>query len=134
MSMSTTNSTNAGRDPVASYDLVQDANTLCERVLNGVPGERIAYWIGLLARDRDTLASSLPPARQAELNVTADAAMRLAEAGWVHLLQERISEGSCAYIVVIRERPRTLAQPVITRRRLSHADRAMALMLGGAAA
>ena len=134
MNMSTINPTSAARDPFAPNDLVPDANTLCERVLSGVPGERIAYWIGLLARDRDTVASSLPPARQTELNITADAAMRLAEAGWVHLMQQRVAPDCCAYIAVVRPRPRTLAQPVITRRRLSPADRAMALMLGGAAA
>ena len=127
----------AGLQPIASaavMDIVPDANTLCERVLNGRPGERILYWIGLLARDRDTLASSLPSARRAELHITADAAMRLAEAGWVHLLQQRVAPDCCAYLAVVRPRPRTLAQPMITRRRLSQTDRALALMLGGAAA
>ena len=118
----------------ALMDIVPDANTLWERVLSGTPGEQIPYWIGLLARDRDTLASSLPPARRAELHITADAAMRLAETGWVHLLQQRVAPDCCAYLVVIRPRPRNVALPRITRRRLPQRDRALASLLGGAAA
>lgn len=130
---------NAGLQPIASasaamMDIVQDANTLCERVLNGQPGERIPYWIGLLARDRDTLASSLPPARRAELHITADAAMRLAEASWVHLVQQRVAPDCCAYITVVRQRPHSVAPLRITRRRLPQRNRALATLIGGAAA
>ena len=134
MNMSTTNPTSASRDPFALNDFVPDANSLHERVLSGVPGERITYWIGLLARDRDSLASSLPRERREELHITANAAMRLAEAGWLHLLQQRVAPDCCAYIAVVRPRPRNVPLLPITRRRRSQHEQTMATLLGGAAA
>ena len=122
-----------GRD-TAARELMPNANALCERVLNGRPGERILYWTGLLARDRDALASSLPVAQREDLHITAEAAMRLAEAGWVHLLQQRVDPDGCSYLAVIRPRPRSMALPRITRRRIPQRDRALAGLLGGAAA
>lgn len=130
-------------EPTASQDalpftprggVVSTENELHDRLASALPGTTIVYHVGLLARDRDRLASSLTPEQREDLNALASRAWRLAAAGWVHLVQQRVAPDCCAYIAVVRPRPRTLAQPVITRRRLSPADRAMALMLGGAAA
>jgi hypothetical protein len=87
-------------------DVVIDANALCDRVTTAAPGDAIAYFAGMLARDRDRLASRLPPEQRIELDATADYAWRLAEAGWAHLAQRRVGPECFAYLVIVRPRPR----------------------------
>ena len=119
---------------VSVLDMVADAEALRNRIIGGRPGDRITYWVGLLARDRDAQASSLLPERRAALHMTATAVMRFAEAKWVYLLQQRVAPDCCAYIAVVRHRPRSVALPPMTRRRLPQRDRALTALLGGAAA
>lgn len=88
-------------------EVVADANTLCDRVTAAMPGEAITYFVGLLARDRDRLASSLLPEQRIELNAIAACAWRLAEAGWGHLVQRRVAEDRFAYLLIVRPRPRS---------------------------
>ena len=85
---------------------VDDANALCDRVTAASPGDAITYFIGLLARDRDRLASRLDAEQRAELDTLADCAWRLADAGWVHLVQRRVGPECFAYLVIVRPRPR----------------------------
>jgi hypothetical protein len=85
---------------------VVDANALCDRVTAATPGEAITYFVGMLARDRDRLASRLSPDERIELEAIADCAWRLADAGWVHLVQHRVGPECFAYLVIVRPRPR----------------------------
>jgi hypothetical protein len=87
-------------------EIVADANALCDRVTAAAPGDAIAYFVGLLARDRDRLASRLSPERRIELDAIADCAWRLAEAGWAHLVQRRVGPECFVYLVIVRPRPR----------------------------
>ena len=85
---------------------VVDANALCDRVTAATPGDTITYFVGMLARDRDRLASRLCPDERIELEAIADCAWRLADAGWVHLVQHRVGPECFAYLVIVRPRPR----------------------------
>lgn len=87
-------------------DVVIDANALCDRVTAAAPGDAIAYFVGMLARDRDRLASRLSPEQRIEVDALADCAWRLAEAGWAHLVQRRVGPECFAYLVIVRPRPR----------------------------
>lgn len=83
-----------------------NANALCDQLMDATPGDLIAYHLGFLARDRDKLLSRLQQERRLELHALASYAMRLAEAGWLHLLQRRVGQSQFVYFVVVRPRPR----------------------------
>lgn len=87
-------------------DVVLTENGLCDRYADASPGDVIVYHIGLLARDRDRLASSLAPDARAELDRVADRVWAMAAQGLVHLLQRRVAPGRLAYLAVARPRPR----------------------------
>ena len=89
----------------ALLDVVLTENDLCDRFADASPGEGIVYHIGLLARDRDKVASELPPERREELEAVARRVWAMAEAGLGHLLQRRMAEGRCAYLLIVRPRP-----------------------------
>lgn len=98
-------STTAAR-PLASYHLdVLSEDAFCDRVALAVPGSVITYHLGLLARDRDHLASSLAPEQRQALNAIAGRAWKLAAAGWAHLVQRRVGEACFAYQLVVSRRP-----------------------------
>ncbi|WP_137179246.1 hypothetical protein [Roseomonas sp. AR75] len=86
-------------------DAVLTENDLCDRYADASPGEAIIYHIGLLARDRDKVASELAAERRAELELVARRVWAMAEAGLGHLLQRRVAPGCCAYLLVVRPRP-----------------------------
>jgi hypothetical protein len=88
-------------------DVVLTENALCDRVADAAPGDAIIYHIGLLARDRDKVASELPAERSAELEAVARRVWAMAEAGLGHLLQRRVAPERCAYLLVVR--PRSLS-------------------------
>ncbi|WP_146217134.1 hypothetical protein [Falsiroseomonas bella] len=69
------------------------------------PGQVIIYHRGELARDRDRYASELPEQQRIELDVVANYAWRLADAGWCHLLQRREAPNCFLYLLVLRPRP-----------------------------
>ena len=52
-------------------DVVLTENGLCDRYADASPGEAIVYHIGLLARDRDKVASELLPERREDLEAVA---------------------------------------------------------------
>jgi hypothetical protein len=86
-------------------DVVLTENGLCERYADASPGDAIVYHLGLLARDRDKAASELPPARREDLDRVARRVWAMAEAGLGHLVQRRVAEGRCAYLLIVRPRP-----------------------------
>lgn len=89
----------------ALLDVVLTENGLCDRFADASPGEGIVYHIGLLARDRDKVASELPPERREDLEAVARRVWAMAEAGLGHLVQRRVAEGRCAYLLIVRPRP-----------------------------
>lgn len=91
------------RAPQQPDAMTEDA--FCDRVALAAPGSVITYHIGLLARDRDHLASSLAPEQRQALNAVAGRAWKLAAAGWAHLVQRRVGESRFAYQLVISRRP-----------------------------
>ena len=86
-------------------DVVLTENGLCDRYADASPGDAIVYHIGLLARDRDKVASELSPERREDLEAVARRVLAMAEAGLGHLVQRRVAEGRCAYLLVVRPRP-----------------------------
>lgn len=86
-------------------DVVSTENGLHDRIADAVPGTAIVYHVGLLARDRDRLATNLTPQQRDELNALASRAWRLAEAGWADLVQRRVGDACFAYLLVVRRRP-----------------------------
>ncbi len=86
-------------------DAVLTENGLCDRYADASPGEAIVYHIGLLARDRDKVASELSAERRVDLEAVARRVWAMAEAGLGHLVQRRVAEGRCAYLLIVRPRP-----------------------------
>ena len=91
-------------DLAALLDLVLDENALCDRFADAAAGDAITYHIGMLARDRDKVATKLLPERRDELELVARRALAMAEAGLCHLLQRRMDTECFAYILVVRPR------------------------------
>ena len=91
-------------DLAALLDLVLDENTLCDCFADATASDAITYHIGMLARDRDKVATKLPPERRDELELVARRALAMAEAGLCHLLQRRMDTECFAYILVVRPR------------------------------
>ena len=91
-------------DLAALLDLVLDENALCDRFADAAAGDAITYHIGMLARDRDKIATKLLPERRDELELVARRALAMAEAGLCHLLQRRMDTECFAYILVVRPR------------------------------
>ena len=86
-------------------DIALDENDLCDRFADAAPGDAIIYHVGLLARDRDKVASELPPHRRDDLEAVARRVMAMAEAGLGHLVQRRVAPMRCAYLLVVCRRP-----------------------------
>jgi hypothetical protein len=65
-------------------------DVMLDWVANSETGARLVYHTGFLVRDRD-----------GDVNVSAAARMaeRLRQLGYVNLLQRRIDENSCEYII-----------------------------------
>jgi hypothetical protein len=95
----------ADRLHASDLSIPSDANALCERVMAASPRDVIIYHRGELARDRDRHASELPEQQRIELDVVANYAARLADAGWCHLLQRREAPNCFLYLLVMRPRP-----------------------------
>jgi hypothetical protein len=92
-------------DEAVLLDVVLSENALCDRFADAMPGEAIMYHLGLLARDRDKVASELPAEHREDLEVVARRVWAMAEAGLGHLVQRRVAEGRCAYLLIVRPRP-----------------------------
>ena len=88
-------------------DVALTENTLCDRFADAAPGDALTYHIGLLARDRDRLASALDQEAREDLEAVARRAWKLAEAGLAHLAQRRLAEERFAYLLIVRPRPRS---------------------------
>lgn len=92
-------------------DPVMSEKDLCDRIAIAQAGTSIQYHIGLLARDRDRLASALSPEDRVALDATADRAWKLAAAGLACLVQRRVANGRCAYLLIVCKRPVNARDP-----------------------
>jgi hypothetical protein len=91
--------------PLLAMHHVADANALTDWLVDAKAGEQAVYHCGHLASDLAPGSSGLSQQRRRELAVLAQAAWRLAEGGLVHLVQRRVDETACAYLVIARRRP-----------------------------
>ena len=76
------------------------AAALSAWVARASPGERLEYHRGFLSIDRVKGTSSLKEAERRKVAAVADHARALAEAGQLHLLQERQADGDYSYWAV----------------------------------
>jgi hypothetical protein len=90
--------------PLLAMHHVADANALTDWLIDARPGAHAVYHCGHLASDLATGSTGLTQQRRHELAVLAQAAWRLGERGLVHLVQRRVDENACAYLVVARRR------------------------------
>jgi hypothetical protein len=79
-----------------------DANALTDWLVDAAPGARAIYHEGHLAGDLSPFNRTLSSEQRSELAMLASAAWRLCERGLVHLVQQRIAAGTCAYLVIAR--------------------------------
>lgn len=86
--------------------VVRNANEFCDRLASAGPGEVIPYYVGLLGFDRYPGSRVLSAAARLELNVLANRALQLADAGRVDLVQRRIGPERFAYLAIVRQWPR----------------------------
>lgn len=89
---------------LATLRRLADANALTDWLVDAAPGERAIYHEGHLAADLSPFSRTLSSEQRSELAMLASAAWRLCERGLVHLVQQRIAAGTCAYLVIARPR------------------------------
>ena len=87
----------------------------CDRLADAVPNEAIAYHVGMLARDRYWPLSKLPEDQRVALGAIANRALKLAEAGRVHLVQRRIAEERFVYLAIVRPQPRRALRAMLVK-------------------
>jgi hypothetical protein len=95
---------------VALYSI--DSAAFTAWLLRAEPGERLTYWRGYLAVDASPLASQLSGEERLRLEGVSDLAWRMAQKGWVHLLQQRHGAGDFSYVAVLRPQAQVLARSV----------------------
>lgn len=78
----------------------------CGWVGQAAPGDRLEYHRGFLVLDTFALFTRLDDTARAELGKLASRAFWAAEAGLVHLVQERVGPDEFAYIAIARPKPR----------------------------
>lgn len=91
--------------PLLALPYVADANALTDWLIDARPGAQAVYHCGHLASDLAPGSRTLTQQRRRELAVLAQAAWRLGERGLVDLVQRRVDETACAYLVIARRRP-----------------------------
>lgn len=87
----------------------------CDRLAEAVPNEAITYHVGMLARDRYWPLSKLPEDQRVALGAIANRALKLAEAGRVHLVQRRIAEERFVYLAIVRPQPRRVLRAMLVK-------------------
>jgi hypothetical protein len=109
-----------GRDAgaFAGTTLQMMPDDFCGWLAKAFPGDASAYYRGHLGRDRCRSTTTLSERDRQALIVLARQAMRAAEHGRVHLVQQRHGDGDYSYIAVKRchrERHRShFARPIPT--------------------
>lgn len=73
---------------------------LCVWVADAKPGTRIIYYTGHLSRDRLPHNEGYSEAVRRKIGELGNAAWKLGDENWVHLIQRRVSMGCWEYIAV----------------------------------
>ena len=81
-----------------------DEIALCAWVAHAEPGEALAYHRGLLAIDRGPPGQPFLSPEALTLAKTGNMAMKLAERGFVHLVQRRLAPDQFLYLAIARPR------------------------------
>jgi len=81
-----------------------DEIALCAWAAHAEPGEALVYHRGLLAIDRGPPGQSLLSPEALTLAKTGNMAMKLAERGFVHLVQRRLAPDQFLYLAIARPR------------------------------
>ena len=81
----------------------------CGWVGQAVPGDRLEYHRGFLVLDAFPVISKLADPDRKRLALLGTRAFWAAEAGLVHLVQERIGPDQFAYIAIARPKPKAAA-------------------------
>ena len=84
---------------------ISSEEDLCAWVSLAEPGEAIEYHRGFLCIDRCGADRFGAPIDAASLTRLANRALALAEAGFVHLIQQRIEAETFSYLAIARPRP-----------------------------
>jgi hypothetical protein len=95
---------------VALYSI--DSAAFTAWLLRAEPGERLTYWRGYLAVDASPLASQLSGEERLRLQEVSDLAWRMAQKGWIHLVQQRHGASDFSYVAVARRREQVNARAV----------------------
>lgn len=90
--------------PAGASTVLIDEATLCALVADASASTTITYYVGHLAHDRLPVTQALEPLACRALSAVANRALRLAEAGWAHLVQRRLGPDCWAYLLVVRSR------------------------------
>lgn len=81
-----------------------DEIALCAWVAHAEPGEALVYHQGRLSIDRGPPGQPFLSTQARALGKTGDMAMKLAERGFVHLVQRRLSPDQFLYLAIARPR------------------------------
>ena len=81
-----------------------DEIALCAWVAHAEPGEALAYHRGLLAIDRGPPGQPFLSPEARAVAKTGNMAMKLAERGFVHLVQRRLAPDQFLYLAIARPR------------------------------
>ncbi len=79
--------------------------SLCSWLSQAAHGDVLEYHRGFLAVDRMPFGNPMAPEAREELARTSARAMRLAERGFVHLVQRRLGPDRFSYLAIARPRP-----------------------------
>jgi len=82
--------------------VITSEEDLCAWVSQAEPGEAIEYHRGFLCIDRSGIDRIGTVIDIATLNLIASRALALAEAGFVHLIQQRIEVETFSYLAIAR--------------------------------
>ena len=79
-----------------------DEIALCAWVAHAEPGDALAYHCGLLAVDRGPPERTFLSPEARAVAKTGNMAMKLAERGFVHLVQRRLAPHQFLYLAIAR--------------------------------
>ena len=100
--------------PTPSQTLLTEA-AFCAWLGNAATGDAITYHRGALARETCPSLNLLPPDERVRLARLSGRALKLAEAGHVHLVQRRRGYEDYEYVAIVRRRPRQIPPGLLPR-------------------
>jgi len=105
------------------HQIPRDENAFVDWLVDAKHGDKLAYYRGHLAFDRDPLQSGLGEFRRLKLNHLVDRVMETCERKHVLIVQRRIAKDDWLYLAIRSEEPlvtRRRSAPKLEARSLSH--------------